>query len=140
MKLTTEQIRSITLGTLNVYEENGYTVFRRFTRYQDEVLAGRNFTPRQFSTAGVKLEFISKKGEVFLEYLAQPGAGAVCHGIDALCDGVEAFHYYNTTNNQKGNVFFTVPYDGCKVTVYLANMCAIRIKNLNVPEGYTPVK
>lgn len=140
MKLTTENIRSIALGALRVYEENGYTVLRRFTPYQEEVLAGRNFTPRQFCTAGIKLEFICPKGEVFFEYLAQVGAAATCHGVDALCDGIEAFHYYNTTNNYKGNVFFTVPYDGCKVTIYLSNISDMRIKNLNVPEGYVPAK
>ncbi len=140
MKLTTEQIRSISLGALRVYEENGYTLLRRFTPYQEEVLSGRNFTPRQFATAGMKLEFISGKGEVYFEYLAQPGAGAVCHGISAICDGVEAFNYYNTTNAEAGKVFFTVPNDNCKVTVYLANTSDIRIKNLNIPEGYTPSK
>ena len=140
MKLTTNEIKAITLGALRVYEENGYTAFRRFTPYQDEVLNARNFTPRQFATAGMKLEFISKKGEVHFEYLAQPGAGAVCHGISALCDGVEVFNYYNTTNQEAGRVFFTVPNDGCRVTVYLANTAAIKIKNFDVPEGYEPVR
>ncbi len=138
MKLSTEQIRSITLGAIRVFEENGYTVLRRFTPYQEEVLAGRNFTPRQFATAGMKLEFISKKGEVHFEYLAQPGAGAVCHGISALCDGVEVFNYYNSTNAEAGRVFFAVPKDNCKVTVFLANTADIRIKNLDIPEGYAP--
>lgn len=138
MKLTTEQIKAITFGALRVYEENGYTVFRRFTPYQEEVLAGRNFTPRQFATAGMKLEFFSKKGEVHFEYLAQPGAGACCHGVSALCDGVEVFNYYNTTNQYTGKVFFPVPRDNCKVTVFLANTADIRIKNFDVPEGYAP--
>ncbi len=136
MKLTTNEIKTIALGAIRVFEENGYTVLRRFTPHQEEVLAGRNFTPRQFATAGMKLEFISKKGEVHFEYLAQPGAGAVFHGVSALCDGVEIYNYANSTNAEAGKVFFPVPRDDCKVTIFLANTADIRIKNLDIPEGY----
>ena len=39
MKLCTQQIQTIALGAIRVFEENGYTILRRFTPHQEEVLA-----------------------------------------------------------------------------------------------------
>ena len=109
MKLTTENIKDITLGAIRIFEEDGYTVFRRFTPYQEKVLEDRKFTPRQFASSGMKLSFTCGEGIVHFEYLVRPGAGATCHGIDVLCDGIEVFHHYSDEANKCGQVFFRVP-------------------------------
>ncbi|MBQ7011405.1 MAG: SGNH/GDSL hydrolase family protein [Clostridia bacterium] len=142
MKLTTENIKTITLGAIRIFEEDGYTVFRRFTPYQEKVLEERKFTPRQFASSGMKLSFTCGEGIVHFEYLVRPGAGAVCHGIDVLCDGIEVFHHYSDEANKCGQVFFRVPKKEkpCTVTVFFPNLAGIGIRELNVPDDYAPAK
>lgn len=63
MKLSLEQIRSITTGAVRVEDENGKCRFHRFTEEQtalyEEVSAreGRTFNERSKATAGVRLRF-----------------------------------------------------------------------------------
>ena len=59
MRLTFEQIKSITSGAYRVYEENGLIRFRRFTEKQLEVWGENGYTKGITATAGIRLDFVT---------------------------------------------------------------------------------
>ena len=71
MKLTTEQIRTVTLGATHVEEIDGATHFYRFTEAQQTCYRNQTFNkgfyPKSFSTAGIRLEFVTNSRSLSLK-------------------------------------------------------------------------
>ena len=57
MKLTFEQIKSITSGAERIEENNGAISFLRFTKAEEDAYQGSWLYPRTFATSGIKLRF-----------------------------------------------------------------------------------
>ncbi len=75
MKLSFEQIKSITVGAARV-EENGERIaFFRFTKEQEEAYYGidRDLYKKTFSTAGIRLEFVTNSTSLYMQVRATPG-------------------------------------------------------------------
>lgn len=87
MKLTLEQIRNITLGAVQVWEEDGRVCFCRFTREQMEMYRERNldFYKKAHTTAGVKLCFRTDSKTLSMKVQTEPGKRK-CFSVDVCVD------------------------------------------------------
>jgi len=143
MRCTTEDIKKITQGAIRIFEEDGYTVFRRFTPYQENVLDERKFTPRQFANAGMRLEFYSPAGEISFDYVAFRGGAAKLFSLAVMFNGIEVYKQHCSFEEDiYGHFSIKVPESEelTKVTVYLPCLGGMRMKDLELPEGYIPCK
>ena len=63
MKLDIEQLKEITIGAIDILEENGAFTFRRFNKEQDALYRAvhKTFINRALAPAGVKFNFKTKK-------------------------------------------------------------------------------
>lgn len=100
MKMTLEQLRSVTTGAADVFSDNGQVHFRRFTREQDELYRktvkwfdpdGENsnaeFLSRSRATAGVKLSFRTNSTCLKLGVTATRGTIPTFFAFDICVDG-----------------------------------------------------
>ena len=69
MKLNIEQLKEITLGAIDILEENGVFTFRRFTKAQDELYASghMSYHNRSKAPAGVKFNFKTDSKNLFIK-------------------------------------------------------------------------
>lgn len=94
MKLKLEQIKSITLGAVNVFEKDGYFDFHRFTPEQ-EALYDDPKNPRPFSesnvksltSAGIKLRFVTNTKSITLTVRFKRGMNRCYYSTDVCCNG-----------------------------------------------------
>ncbi len=93
MKLSLEQIESITTGVVRVAEENGTIRFHRFTEEQ-EVLYGkisavedRSFNKRCVATAGVRLWFTTNSKMLKMKLEALESTSRQYYSFDVFVDG-----------------------------------------------------
>lgn len=138
MVLQLETIKQITFGALRIEQQEGYFRFFRFTPGQEKILEERGFSPRQYATAGIRLDFYCHSGVVSFDFKAFPGSGREYYAIDGLIDGVNTVHYYREKNRDEGHFVLPVPERNgqpVRVTVYFPNVSGIAVKNLTVPEG-----
>lgn len=76
MKLTLEQISSITRGTVRITEEDGKVCLYRFTKEQEELYKVKNtdFYNKTFATAGIVFEFITDSRTLSMEVEVATGS------------------------------------------------------------------
>jgi len=102
MKLTFDQIRSITKGATYVTEENGAVRFHRFNETQEELYKERSADcyKKAFATAGVRLEFTTDSPSLSLEVAVRSGASRHYFSHDISVNGalVSSFGSIATTN------------------------------------------
>ena len=89
MKLSLEQIRSITKGAVRVEEQNGMISFFRFTQKQEEVyrLRSADFYQKTFATSGIRLEFITDSRSLFFSVEVTSGSSRKFFAHDILVNG-----------------------------------------------------
>ncbi|MBQ7822287.1 MAG: SGNH/GDSL hydrolase family protein [Clostridia bacterium] len=120
MKLTFEQIKSITLGAVRIEEKDGLVYFYRFTKAEEEMYARRSpddFYKKTFGTAGIKLRFKTDSKTLGLAVDVNYGSSRNYFAFDISVNG----DLIGSINNYEG-VDFPVAYaqfDGFnKDTVY----------------------
>ena len=94
MKLTTEQIRAITLGATRTEEIDGATHFYRFTEEQEEYYKNqtynKGFYGKVFSTAGIRLEFVTNSRSLALKIEARQTPTTITRKyffVSVFCNG-----------------------------------------------------
>ena len=89
MKLSHEQIKSITLGAAYVEEIEQRTVFHRFTKEQEEMYAGvkQEFYNKAFSNSCIRLEFETDSASLFLKTYLTKRSSRVYHSHDIFVNG-----------------------------------------------------
>ena len=145
MKLTSEQICSVTQGALRTEIVDGKPVFHRFTPLQEELYArvSHDFAAKTLATAGIRLEFTTNAEFVSVEYAAKPASSRHYCYIDVLVDGnmVEHFgheHVLAITSHFKCKL----PEGTHTVTIYLPGLFQTHINALELSDGasFAPVK
>ena len=143
MRLDIETLKEITLGCLRMEEqENGYIAFSRLTKKQEELYVSRGYGPRPFASASMKLEFYTKGGELSFDYEISPGTKREYYSIDLLVDGVFCYHVAKDTCNDEGKFIYRIPCAETEqqVTIYFPTTASMKIRNINLPDDYTPHK
>ena len=137
--VTLEILKGITTGAVRIWEEDGWFRFSRFTRYQEELLQQRGFAPREQASAGMRLEFLTRGGELSFDFEVHPGSGRDYWGIEIAHDGLGMVHLQGKVPHS-GQVTHQIPplEREIRVTVYFPNLAALRIRNLQLPEDAVP--
>lgn len=104
MKLTLEQIRSITWGAVDVSEEDGLVHFYRFSKAQMEMYRQQNldFYQKAHATAGVKLKFKTNSEHLSLKIQTKPGSSRTFFSLDVFVDGKLLGAIINDENGDLG--------------------------------------
>jgi len=132
-----EKVKKYTCGAIKVFEEEGFVKFRRFTDKQMEIIASRNFTPRQYSNSCIRIEFMTRGGKLSFDYEAERGSGRKYFSIDLSLDGwLVKSDYYDDSLDTPLTFEYEIPSSEAPVhaTVYLPNMACVKMKSLTLPE------
>ena len=107
MKLTFEQIKSITKGAARVVMDNGKVKFLRFTEAQErlyeQVGGEKNFYKKTFATAGVRLEFVTSSRSLSLKIDASYGSSRTFFNHDIYVNGEHRYSLGADINSSPDN-------------------------------------
>lgn len=87
MKLSYEQVVSITQGAVKVERKENSIQFHRFTEEQEKVYAASEYHPKQYATAGVRLHFKTDSTRLFMKVKTSQGSSRKFFAHDVLVDG-----------------------------------------------------
>lgn len=87
MKLSYEQVVSITQGAVKVERKENSIQFHRFTEEQEKVYAASEYHPKQYATAGVRLHFKTDSTRLFMKMKTSQGSSRKFFAHDVLVDG-----------------------------------------------------
>lgn len=89
MKLSFEQIQAIAKGAVRVVEKPEGILFYRFTKEQENLyrMTDEGFYQRTFSTAGVRLEFMTDSEMLFMKFMTKSSTSRQFFSIDVLVNG-----------------------------------------------------
>ena len=145
MKLTLQDVRTMTHGALDVREVDGKFVFTRFTdrqqAYYEEIRP--DFGVKAHATSGVRLEFLTDAAKFSFDYRTTIASSREFYYFDVFVDGVMVEHFGELPCEKKsGTVRFTLPEGSHLVTLYFPNLFAMQIANFTLSDGatVTPVK
>lgn len=139
MELTLEQIKSITLGAVDIWEEDGFIRFSRFypaqlAMYQKENL---DFYKKAQATAGIKLQFKTNSENISLRVFTVPGSSRQFFSIDVLADGKLAGAIKNLPDRYLGEFSGSIALGAGEktVTVHLPWSVGAKIGAVCLDEG-----
>ncbi len=157
MKISSSQIKAITLGAERVEEIDNKVSFHRFTQAQEEFYKNRNssYHMQSLATAGIKLSFLTDSCNLTLKGSAHQGTSRLFYSIDVfvnhqMIDCIDNF----SEDCMKGNYIatrcplgdFSKDFDlGCgekEVTVYLPWSVRIELDDFIIDDNsfIEPVK
>lgn len=90
---------------------------------------------RSAASAGMKLDFKTDSSTLSFEIEAQPGAGTPWFGLDVMVDDQLYYHAHNKCGTIDTAVCLTLPEGMKRVTVYLPNLCIIKIRNVTLDDS-----
>lgn len=92
MKLSFEQLKSITLGAVRIEETETGTEFFRFTKEQEELYKTRSkdLYSQKFATSGIKFSFATNSETLCLKTTVSSGSNRCYFAFDLFVDGVFA--------------------------------------------------
>ena len=138
MKLTTEQIKSITHGAAQVTEENGKTCLYRFTEEQRELYRGYSddFFGKSFASAGVTIELITNSRRLAMKVEVSSGSSRKYFEHSIFVNGER----YANLGCEKTNcgIFggeWTLPEGENRVKIYFPFSTASRIISFELDDG-----
>lgn len=146
MKLTLEQIKSITLGAVQIWEEDGFVCFCRFAWEQMEMYRERreDFYRKAHSTAGVKLSFRTDSNTLSMKVQTEPGSSRKYFSMDVFADGEYLGAITEEEDRYLGDFSgeFSLGEGEKTVTVYFPWSMGMKIQELCLDEGsfITPVR
>lgn len=114
MKLTMEQIKSITQGAVHVSEENGRVKFHRFTAEQEQAykeIGREDFYIKTFATAGIQLAFKTDSEKLFLKVFTSDTTSRSFFAHDVLINGerVESLDNFSGKTPEGDQLFEEFP-------------------------------
>ena len=149
MKLTHEQIKSITLGASYVEFLNEKTVFHRFTKEQEALYrsVSDNFYNKTFANSCVRLEFETDSEKLFIKTQVTPRSSRTFFSHDVFVDGKlckSLIGKLEAETSETVSKEFELGKKGTKkaVRVCLPWSCSSDIIELSIDDGasITPIK
>lgn len=139
MKLTLEQIRSVTHGALSVTEENGIFTFHRFTDYQAKLYEDINdFRVKVPATSGVRLEFVTDAEKFSFDYNINIASSRRFYFFDVFVDGIMVQHFgHEGLREAASTVTVKLPEGEHRVAVYLPCLAKATLSNVTLSDGAT---
>ena len=138
MVLTNEELQKIVFGKVKSFtDENGYTVFRRFTDRQYDYLKGRDFGPRVDATAGIFLEVEGEVKRISFEYELKKGSSRLYSNMDILENGKLVSTFDLMTESWFGS-FSYEPKESGRLKIAFPNRMTLCVKNVSIEGSYAP--
>ena len=112
MKLKLEKVQQITLGAVQIKEENGRFSFHRFTAEQENLyqIANEDFYNKTKATSGVKLSFKTDSQNLFIKVQTSPASSRTYFSVDVFVNGeplgyIDNFSGVNLERDYTGQAF-----------------------------------
>lgn len=142
MKLTYEQIKSITLGASYVDLIDGKTVFHRFTKEQETLYetVSENFYNKTFATSCIRLEFETDSSSLFIKTQIKPRSSRKYYSHDIFVNSELCGTLNGSLNNASDIIIskdFSLGEKGKTKTVriHLPWSCSSDIIELSLEDG-----
>ena len=134
MQADIELVRKITCGALLVVEENGATVFHRFTEAQRKVYeSNHGFWLKTFADSGIRLEFATDAAKFAMcGSIAAASSRAFCF-FDVYVNGALVKHVgtYSVTDEPDFGFEVELPEGTNRVAVYLPGLSKVMLESLD---------
>ncbi|MBO5938684.1 MAG: SGNH/GDSL hydrolase family protein [Clostridia bacterium] len=149
MKLTFEQIKTITKGAVRVEEKNGAVHLFRFTKEQESAystrttIGGKSLWDKTLATAGIRLEFVTSSRALAIEVEGVPASSSNCFVHDVLVNGEKIGSFgENESDKREFSASFELGEGEKEVKIYFPWASASAIRSLMLDDGATiiPVK
>lgn len=157
MKLSADQIRSISMGAVRVEETENGVCLLRFTKEQEALYKATNadFYKKTFATAGIRLAFETNSPSLFLKVNVTPGSSRKYFSFDVSVNGeiigcldnfsgVSLPQAYTTVELPLGlfSKEFSLGDGNKQVCIYFPWSIAVELQELSLAEQATivPVK
>ena len=142
MKLTIDQIRSVTRGVVRVEEENGAARFYRFTDAQSNAyreIGNMDFYGKSFSSAGVRLAFVSNTERLSFSFLPYSGSSRKWLGFDLCVNSrIAAHREYNREDDPSTFRFeASLPAGEKTIELYLPFSARTDLFDVMIDDGAT---
>ena len=140
MELTLSQLRSITLGALDIRREGDAFFFCRMSDQQAEAFSRQSpeLGPRASAPSGVRFDFFTDAAEVAVRYrLGSHISDRAYFGIDALVNGTLTAHEgaLSYTDGQEGTLHVHLDGRENHVQIFLSAVTPISVLSVTVTDG-----
>ena len=143
MKLNAKEISQITLGALSVAEEDGYTVFDRFTAAQLNYYKETAETSyiRAMHSASVMMDFTTDSEELSFDYKADGFISRPFHYFDIYEDDIMILHVgSDDAEVNSGEVKVKLRRGMKRVRIYLPFSRRVGLKDFTLDDGAAIIK
>ena len=139
MELTLSQLREITLGALEVTENDGGFRFSRMTESQAATFTGMNetFEPKCRTNSGVRLDFETDSSFLEMRWNKPVFAASTFCFFDVFVDGVLLLHSgtYDCEAESNGAFSLTLPEGVHRVQVFLPTKAGVCLTAVKLSDG-----
>lgn len=139
-----ESLRQYLFGALDIFEEDGWICFSRFTDNQGIWLKNNGFPRDRYSTSGMRMEFETRGGLLAFDYHAEQSTRSdfPIFGLEITVDGLPSYHLYKEELPLDDKIEFIIPEadDFVHVAVYFPLRASLKIKNVVFPDDAQCVK
>ena len=137
MKLTLEQLKAVTEGAVEIWEEQGVVCFSRFSSTQRALYQAlsESYAIRSRGTAGIKFRFRTDSRHMSLQIQVEPGSGRSYFSVDVYADGSPVGYLDNLQDQQARTGSFDLGVGLKTVTVYLPWSVNTKLEALCLDDG-----
>ncbi len=140
MQLSSEQIQSLTFGTVRVTKKDDAVRFYRFTADQSEAYrwAGQpSFYEKSFASAGVRISFRSRTDHVSFVFRPYPGSSRDWFDFDICCDKLMVAHREFNLHDDPSSFHMeaTLPKGEKRIDVHFPFSVRIDLLSFSVDDG-----
>lgn len=141
MKLTLEQLKSITQGVVSIVEKDGVFTFLRFTEAQTKAYESAGLTDfyrKNFATAGVRFAFRTNSRTLAFEYQLGYGSSREYAYFDLYVNGALEKHFGVEGNaSQGGKVVLPLPAGEKTLELYFPWSRSTTMSNVELDDDAT---
>ena len=142
MKLTVDQIRSVTRGVVRVEEENGVIRFFRFTEAQSNAylaVGNQAYYDKSFASASVRLAFLSDTEHLSFSFSPYWASSRNWIGFDVCVNGKIVAHREYDRKDDPASFHFEATLDAGEkaVEVYLPFTARTDLFDVTIDDGAT---
>ena len=136
--ISKQELSKFVFGAINIIEEDGWIRFSRFTEKQCVWLEQHGFPRDRYSTSGMRLEFLTRGGQISFEYQSEQSSNGnvAIFGMEITVNGIPAYHIYKEELPISDRIDFEIQ-EHCEyvhVAVYFPLRATLKLKNIVLPE------
>ena len=138
MKLTLENLQTITTGTVSITQEDGWFIFRRFAQPPKVYFPDRvEFKAQVTATSSLKLDFITDARQLEFKYRATRASSRSIFFVDLYIDNaLVTTHGCKDADKQiEGYFSYPLPEGEKRVTLYFPNLYNMMLQEISLAKA-----